>query len=59
MKEYEFNMSFDEHDLAELKEFINSEKFARFLLSNVTSFSVCVLILQTLLEKAEELEQLM
>lgn len=59
MKEYEFNMSFNKHDLAELKEFINSDKFAQFLLRNVTSFSVCALILQTLLEKVEELEQLM
>lgn len=43
-------------NLEDVKEFIKSDKFTQFLLSNTTEFSTAAFIFQTLLDKIEELE---
>lgn len=45
-----------EIDLKEVKEFVNG-KLPEFLNKNCTSFSTSAFILQTLLEKIDELEE--
>lgn len=42
-----------EVDLNDVKEFIESSKFADYLLSNTTNFSTAAYILQALLERLE------
>lgn len=42
-------------DLEEVREFIESQKFLQFLLNNTTDFATAGFILQTLLDKLEEL----
>lgn len=44
-------------DLNEIQEFVESGKFSDFLLNNTTDFSVAAFILQTLLEKIDDLRQ--
>ena len=43
-------------NLEDVREFIESQKFTQFLLSNTTEFSTAAFILQILLDKIEELE---
>ena len=43
-------------NLEDVKKFIESQKFTQFLLSNTTEFSTAAFILQTLLDKIEELD---
>jgi len=43
-------------NLKNVKEFIESQKFTQFLLSNTTDFSTAAFILQTLLDKVKELD---
>lgn len=43
-------------DLNEVNGFIESDKFANFLLSNTTDFTVALFILQTLKDKINELK---
>lgn len=43
-------------NLKDVREFIESQKFTQFLLSNTTEFSTAAFILQTLLNKVEELD---
>ena len=45
-----------EVDIKEVRKFIKSEKFSDFLLSNTTDFSTAAFILQTLLDKIDEIE---
>lgn len=45
-----------EVDIKEVRNFIKSEKFSNFLLSNTTEFSTAAFILQVLLEKLDEIE---
>ena len=40
-------------DLNEVKEFVESSKFADYLLSNTTNFSTAAYILQALLKRLE------
>ncbi len=44
-------------DLDDVKRFVESEKFAQFLLANTTEFSTAAFILQTLLDAVEEAAQ--
>lgn len=44
-------------DLAEVKEFIESEKFCQFLLTNTTQFSTAAFILQTLINAVDAAAQ--
>lgn len=46
-----------EIDLDDIQEFVSSNKFADFLLSNTTQFGTAAFILQTLLEKIDELKE--
>lgn len=41
-------------DLKDVKNFIESDKFAQFLLANTTEFSTAAYILQTLLDAVDE-----
>ena len=43
-------------DLENVEKFIHSDKFSQFLLSNTTDFVTAVFVLQTLIEKVEELK---
>ena len=43
-------------NLEDVREFIESQKFTQFLLSNTTEFSTAAFILQTLLDKIEEFD---
>lgn len=43
-------------DLDDVKEFVESDKFTQFLLSNTTEFSTAAFILQTVLEKIDEIK---
>ena len=43
-------------DLEEVETFITSEKFTNFLLSNTTDIGTAGFILQTLLEKLDEIQ---
>lgn len=43
-------------NLEDVREFIESQKFTQFLLSNTTEFSTAAFILQTLLDKIEKLD---
>lgn len=45
-----------EVDIKQVRNFIKSEKFSDFLLSNTTEFSTAAFILQVLLEKLDEIE---
>lgn len=45
------------NDLTDAKRVVKSDKFAKFLLSNTTSFNAAGFILQTLLDKIEESEK--
>lgn len=40
-----------------IKKFVNSEKFANFLVNNTTDFGTVAFILQTLFEKIDEIEK--
>lgn len=44
-------------DLNDIKEFVNSDKFAHFLINNTTDFGTAAFVLQTLIEKIDELEK--
>lgn len=44
-------------DLDDVKEFIESEKFCQFLLSNTTQFTTAAFILQTLMNAVENSAQ--
>lgn len=43
-------------DLNNVEQFITSDKFAQFLLSNTTDFGTAAFILDTLIRKVEELK---
>lgn len=43
-------------DLKEVKNFVESDKFIQFLLNNTTDFAVAAFILQTVLEKIDEIK---
>ena len=45
-----------EIDLENIREFVESENFSEFLVNNTTDFGTAAFILQTLLEKIDELE---
>ena len=45
-----------EVDIKEVKEFILSNSFKDFLMSKTTDFTIAVFILQTLLDKIDEIE---
>lgn len=47
---------YTEIDLEDVIDFITNEKFADFLLANTTDFGTAAFILQTLLEKVDELK---
>lgn len=42
-------------DLDNVKEFVESDKFIQFLLSNTTELSTAAFILQTVLERIDEI----
>lgn len=44
-------------DLNNIKEFVSSDKFANFLINNTTDFGTAAFVLQTLIEKIDELEK--
>ena len=44
-------------DLNDIKEFVSSDKFANFLINNTTNFGTAIFVLQTLIEKIDELEK--
>lgn len=44
-------------DIIDVKQFVKSDKFSQFLLSNTTDFTTAAFILQTLLDKIEEVEK--
>lgn len=44
-------------NLNDIKKFVNSEKFANFLVNNTTGFGTAAFILQTLFEKIDEIEK--
>ena len=44
-------------DIIDVKQFVKSDKFSQFLLSNTTDFTTAAFILQTLFEKIEEVEK--
>lgn len=46
-----------ETNLKDVKNFVTSDKFANFLLSNTTDFSTAAFVLSVLLEKIDELER--
>lgn len=43
-------------NLQEVNEFIESDKFIRFLLNNTTDFAVAAFVLQTVKDKVNELK---
>lgn len=43
-------------DLDEIREYVTSDKFKQFLTNSTTSFGISVFVLQTLLDKLDELE---
>lgn len=45
-------------DIDNVKKFITSEKFTNFLVSNTTDFGTAAFVLQTLLEKIDELKKM-
>lgn len=46
-----------EVNIENVKEFVNSDKFREFLLSNTTEFGTAAFVFQTLMEKIDELEK--
>lgn len=44
-------------NLDNIKNFVNSSKFTNFLVNNTTDIGTAVFILQTLIEKIDELEK--
>ena len=44
-------------DLDEVEEFVTSEKFTDFLLSNTTDFSVAAFVLQILLDEIKKVKE--
>lgn len=52
-------INFNKQDLEGLEKLIHSDAFAEFLLNNTYSFSVCVCVMQTLLDKCEEIKQVL
>lgn len=44
-------------DLNDIKKFVSSDKFTNFLINNTTDFSTAAFVLQTLIEKIDELEK--
>lgn len=52
-------MSFNKEDLQEFNELLENGDFTHFLLSHTTSISVVGLILQTLIDKRDELEKIL
>ena len=44
-------------DINEVENFVVSEKFKNFLLDNTTDFGVAVFILQSLLDKIDEIKE--
>lgn len=44
-------------NLNDVKNFIESDKFIQFMLNNTTDFATAAFVLQTLLEKVDELEK--
>lgn len=44
-------------DIKNIEEFVLSDKFRDFLMSNTTYFSTAAFVLQTLLEKIDEIKE--
>ena len=44
-------------DIEEVEQFVMSEKFSDFLLNNTTDFGVAAFVLQTLIDKINELKE--
>ena len=49
--------SIDRESWEEFDKFISNPEFVHYLTSNTTDFTVAALVLQTLIEKSEELKQ--
>ena len=45
-------------DLENVEQFITSDKFTKFLIENTTEFSTAAFVLQTLLDRVEELKEM-
>lgn len=43
-------------NINDVKQFVNSPKFSKFLINNTTKFETACFVLQTLLDKIEEIE---
>lgn len=50
-------ISIDKESWEAFDEFISNPEFVHYLTNNTTDFTVVALILQTLIEKSEELKQ--
>lgn len=53
------NLSFDTTmsvDIEEVEKFITSDKFVQFLLNNTTDFAVAAFVLQTVMDKLDEIK---
>ena len=52
-----FEMDFDRSDLAVVKRVVTSDEFADYILGKTTTLQQAAFILQTLVEKCEEVEK--
>ena len=44
-------------DLKDVEQFITSDKFSHFLVTNTTDFATAAFVLQTLLDRVDELKK--
>ena len=51
------HFSIDKTDLADIEKLITNENFTQFLLSNTTAIEHCMFIIQTLMDKIDELKE--
>ena len=52
----EMTISIDETDIKTIKEFVE-EKLSQFLVNNLSDFNHCLFILQSIMEKLNEIEK--
>lgn len=52
-----FEMTINEKVIEEVKSVVNSDEFTRYLLSHTTKFEAAALILQSLLEAVDKIEE--
>ena len=52
-----FEMDFDHNDLAVVKRVVTSDEFADYILGKTTTLQQAAFILQTLVEKCDEVEK--